>query len=217
MTGNACQNVRRALRYLNVDLVDSDIYDICVYDAILELQRREGHEHKDGLTGRGTRALLVRTLLRGGGERVFSQMTYPKGQAFPRVFVSYAKEDQGSAEHVVDFLIEHGVELWVDYRSLQPGEKWPSSIEYAISSSRYFLALLSRCALNKRGVVQSEFKTALSIADQYPDKEIFVIPARLEECDVSDTRFAELQYFDLFPNPDEGLSRLVDFLAENWS
>jgi hypothetical protein len=198
---------------LGADLGESDLYDQGVREAVLRLQKTEGHTNVDGITGPGTRALLVRKLTWKAGERVFHVMHSPGGEPFPRVFVSYASEDRPAAEEVVDFLTREGVELWVDFRNLQPGQKWAMAIESAIPASRYFLALISRHTLSKKGYVQKEVKTAWSVADHYPDSQVFVIPARLEACEVNDTRFAQLQRVDLFPERGKGLKRLVDFLA----
>ena len=145
--GMACRNIRIALRSLDFDLNDFDAYDNSLLEAIRALQRREGHKYTDGLTGPGTRGLLVKTLCRDRGERIFSLMTYPAGEAFPRVFVSYARVDRRCAESVVHFLVSQGVEVWVDYMNLHPGEKWQHAIEQAIPRCRYFLALISRFAL----------------------------------------------------------------------
>jgi hypothetical protein len=212
-TGIACRNIRAGLRYLGYSVADSDVYDDHLIRAIEELQSREGHKNRDGLTGPGTRSLLVRALMRKGGERSFTLMTFPKGVVFPRVFVSYAREDRRTAEQVVDELMAEGVDLWVDYINLEPGANWKNAIEHAIPDSRYFLALLSRYSLSKKGFVQSEIKTAWSVHDLYPEHDIFVIPARLEECEVNDRRFRELNYIDLFPNLEPGLRKIIDFLA----
>jgi hypothetical protein len=213
-TGLACRNVRIALRYLGFDLCESDIYDEKVSECIRRLQERERHKNIDDLTGPGTRALIVRTLMRESGERIFSLMTFPKGDPFPLVFVSYAREDRRVAEDVVNFLVGEGVEVWVDYRNLQPGQKWALAIQKAIPAARYFLALISKYTLSKKGYVQKEVKTAWDVAERYPEAEIFVIPARLEECEVQDSKFAELHWIDLFPDPKEGLRQILEFLVQ---
>jgi len=214
LTGIACRNVRIALHYLGFAVEASDVYDQDVFECIRKLQTREAHKHKDGLTGPGTRALLVRTLLRKGSKRPFKLMRFPKGEAFPEVLVSYAREDRSAAEAIVDALVLEGVKVWVDYRNLKPGEKWQLAIEKAIPTARYFLALISKNALSKKGYVQKEVKTAWAVAEHYPDSEVFVIPARLEECEVCDPRFAQLNWIDLFPDANKGLRQLIEFLAQ---
>jgi len=174
--GLACSNVRIALNYLGFDIAPSDVYDLDVFKHIKKLQSREGHPHVDGYTGPGTRDLLVRTLLREGGKRPFQLMRFPKGEAFPVVFVSYAREDKPKTEAIVDGLVSEGVQVWVDYRNLRPGERWELVIEKAIPASRYFLALISKFALSKTGYFQKEVKTAWAVADRYPDSEASSFP-----------------------------------------
>jgi TIR domain len=212
--GVACSNVRIALNYLGFDIAPSDVYDLVVFERMKQLQSREGHTHVDGYTGPGTRDLLVRTLLREGGERPFQLMKFPKGEAFPVVFVSYAREDRPATEVIVDRLVSEGVQVWVDYRNLRPGERWELVIERAIPASRYFLALISKFALSKTGYFQKEVKTAWAVAERYPDSEVFVIPARLEECEVHDAKFAQLHRIDFFPDASIGLEQLLQFLAQ---
>ena len=212
--GSACQNIRIALRYLGFDLPESDVYDEVAKRNVLEIQRREKHKHQDGLVGPGTRALLVTMLTRKGEQRAFELMTYPNGDPFPRVFVSYASQDRIATEKVVSHLELEGVDLWVDYKNLQPGDQWRFAIEKAIPDCRYFLALISKNALTKKGFIQKEVKIAWAVRDEYPDSAVFVIPARLEDCEVRNSRFADLQWIDLFPRRIDGLKRIVDFLAE---
>ena len=213
-SGPGCRNIRRALKSLGFALAESDEYDAQVSQCIQELQARESHTSIDGLTGPGTRGLIVKVLMRQGGERVFNHFDMQSGNLFPTVFVSYAREDRRAVEQIVDLLLKHGVKVWVDYKDLRPGEKWEQAIDRAIPAARYFLAMLSRFTLSKKGFVQKEVKTAWTVAERYPDADIYVIPARLEDCEVHETKFSGLNYIDLFPDPSEGVGRLVNFLAE---
>ncbi|MCP4106794.1 MAG: TIR domain-containing protein [Desulfobacteraceae bacterium] len=73
-------------------------------------------------------------------------------------------------------------------------------ISKAIKESRYFLALLSHNSLTKTGYVRKELKTALEIYDQFSPEDIFILPARLEECKPSDERLEYIHWADLFPD-----------------
>jgi hypothetical protein len=212
-TGPACRNLRIALNYLDFEIPESDTYDQQVSECVRTFQQRESHSQVDGLTGPGTRLLLVRTLLAKSGERIFNLMNSPSGELFPLVFVSYAREDLPTVKTIIEFLTKQGVNVWVDYRCLRPGEKWAAAIERTIPSARYFLALISNQTLSKTGYVQKEVKTAWAVADQHPDSNIFIIPARLEPCEVRGTKFAELHWIDLFPDMEAELKRLADFLG----
>jgi hypothetical protein len=47
------------------------------------------------------------------------------------------------------------------------------------------------------GYLQREISEVLQVADEHPEDSIFVIPARLEPCDVPE-RFRRWQWVDLF-------------------
>lgn len=63
------------------------------------------------------------------------------------------------------------------------------------------LVFFSKASVSKRGYVQKEFKLTCDILDQIPDEHIFVIPIRLDECEVPD-RFRSLQWSDVFEEGD---------------
>jgi hypothetical protein len=45
------------------------------------------------------------------------------------------------------------------------------------------VAILSKNSVGKRGSVQKELKQALDVLDEFPENEVFLIPARISECD----------------------------------
>ncbi|MGC1931965.1 MAG: toll/interleukin-1 receptor domain-containing protein, partial [Candidatus Nitrosopolaris sp.] len=98
------------------------------------------------------------------------------------VFLSYAREDSDAAKRLYEDLKNDGLSPWLDKESLLPGQNWEIEIRKAIKNSRYFIALLSSNSVDKRGFVQKEFKFALEVLDEVPESQIFVIPARLNEC-----------------------------------
>ena len=115
------------------------------------------------------------------------------------VFISYARQDMTQARHLFDVLRQRDIEAWLDVEMLLPGQKWQLTIQEAIRKCRYFIAILSRQSLSKQGYVQKELKVAFEILDEFPENEIFVIPVRIEDCDISDQRLKDLHYVDLFP------------------
>ena len=68
------------------------------------------------------------------------------------VFISYAREDMTQAQHLFDVLRQKGIEAWLDIEMLLPGQKWQSTIQEAIRSCRYFIAILSRHSLSKKPI-----------------------------------------------------------------
>ncbi len=130
----------------------------------------------------------------------------------PTVFISYAREDQLAAIRLYHDLKRAGVEPWLDVFSLLPGQNWRVAIQKAIRTCRYFVALISSHSLNRRGFIHSETSEALRILEEYADSEIFVIPARLESCEVSHERLLDLHRVDLFPSWDDGVAAICRVL-----
>jgi hypothetical protein len=83
------------------------------------------------------------------------------------------------------------------------------SLRKAVKNSRYFIALFSSTSVNKRGYVQKEFKLALDVLDEFPEGEIFAIPARLDNCEIPYERFLNIERVDLFPNWKQDMQRLL--------
>ena len=125
------------------------------------------------------------------------------------VFISYAKEDQRSAERLYLDLKHAGVSPWMDSYDLLPGQPWEREIEEAISRSSYFVAVQSSRSVGKRGHVQKELRRALEVAEEYPEDKLFVIPVRIEECEPTFKALRKLHRLDLFPDYEEGLNKLL--------
>lgn len=52
-----------------------------------------------------------------------------------RIFLSYARENQGAIERVYDSLLAAGYAPWMDVRDILPGEKWGTAIKKALRES----------------------------------------------------------------------------------
>jgi hypothetical protein len=126
-----------------------------------------------------------------------------------RVFISYAREDAEAANRLYDDLAMAGLNPWLDTKSLLAGQNWKIIIKDSIRNSRYFIALLSSNSIGKRGYVQKELKEALEVLDEFPESQIFMIPVRLNDCNVNHSRVNELHRVDLFPNWEEGFKRIL--------
>lgn len=85
---------------------------------------------------------------------------------------------------------------WLDEEDLLPGQRWEDEIPRAVRDSDVVIVCLSRSSVNKTGYVQKEIKYALDVADEQPDGAIFLIPARLEECELPE-RLKHLHWVDL--------------------
>ena len=76
----------------------------------------------------------------------------------------------------------------MDTERLLPGQLWEHAIEKAIEESRFFIAVLSTKSVDKIGIVQKELKKALSILERHPEKDVLLIPVRIEECEPSSSK-----------------------------
>lgn len=129
------------------------------------------------------------------------------------VFISYAREDQSWAERLYMDLRKQEVDAWLDIRCLKPGASWKLEIRKAIRQSRYFVLLISKRSVTKRGFVQRELKEALQTSRDFPSGEIFLIPTRLDETIPIDEELQELNWVNLFPSYHDGLARILSVIA----
>ena len=125
------------------------------------------------------------------------------------VFISYAHEDFDKAKRLYEDLKKANLKPWLDKESLRAGERWRIAIEDAIRKSRYFIPLLSSNSIGKRGFVQRELKEGLDVLKEFPESDIFVIPVRLDDCDISNQELEEINYVDMFPRWEEGLNKIL--------
>lgn len=115
----------------------------------------------------------------------------------PKVFISYARDDLPSAIEIYRFLLENNCNPWMDKYDIAPGQDWVLEIQNTINKADFFLACLSGRSVSKRGYVQKELKLALSVLDEMPEGEIYIIPLRLENCNVPYSLSAR-QWIDWF-------------------
>jgi tetratricopeptide (TPR) repeat protein len=125
------------------------------------------------------------------------------------VFISYAREDSDAARRLYNDLKKVGLNPWLDKESLIAGQNWKIAINKAIEKSRYFIPIFSSVSVAKRGHVQKEFKYALDVFDEFPESEIFVIPVRLDDCEVPYQKLKDIEYADLFPRWKNGIKRIL--------
>jgi hypothetical protein len=126
-----------------------------------------------------------------------------------KVFIAYAYEDEDAAKRLSSSLKAAGFDPWLDQEQLLPGQNWPRAIDRAIEVSDFFIACLSKRSTLKRGHFQSELRYALDLASRVPLDDIFLVPARLDDCVVPRTICQSTQYIDLFPDWDRGIQKIT--------
>lgn len=114
-----------------------------------------------------------------------------------RVFLCHSSTNKPIARDLYHRLESDGVDPWLDEKKLLPGQNWQMEIEKAVRNSDMVIVFLSRASISKRGYVQKEIRIALDVADEQPDGTIFIVPLRLEECDIPD-RLRQWQWVNYF-------------------
>jgi hypothetical protein len=129
------------------------------------------------------------------------------------VFISYAREDQSWAERLYMDLRKQQINAWLDVRCLAAGANWQFEIKRAIRDARYFVLLLSKHSINKRGFVQKEMKEAIDVLQEFPKGSIYLIPVRLDQTEPVDDELRELNWVNLNSDYHEGLARILSSLG----
>jgi len=128
-------------------------------------------------------------------------------KATGEIFLSYAREDAEKVENLYQKLSDAGFKPWMDKKDIVPGESWKSSIQGAIQRSDFFLVCLSANSVSKRGFIRKEIEHALDIWQEELDRDIYLIPVRLEDCEVPES-LSDFQWVNLFE--EYGWARLVE-------
>lgn len=109
-------------------------------------------------------------------------------------------------EGLYQCLVGAGFAPWLDREHIIPGMRWQSMIKKALKESDFVLVCLSASSINKRGFLQREIKQALEQAEEKLEHDVYLIPARLDDCEVPDA-LSDIQWVDLFEN--DGCQRLL--------
>lgn len=120
-----------------------------------------------------------------------------------QVFLCHSSTDKSRVRSLYDRLRADGFRPWLDSENLLPGQEWEHEIRRAISSSDVVVVCLSTNSVHKTGFVQKEIRVALDAADKRPEGAIYVIPVRLEPCEIPD-RLKHLHSVDLFDEAGYG-------------
>jgi formylglycine-generating enzyme required for sulfatase activity len=123
-----------------------------------------------------------------------------------RVFLCHASGDKPAVRDLYRRLCADGIEPWLDEEDLLSGQDWQREILRAVRAADVVIVCLSRASITKAGYVQKEIKFALDVADEQPEGAIFLIPLRLEACEVPE-RLSRWQWVNLFD--DSGYERLM--------
>ena len=113
-----------------------------------------------------------------------------------RVFLCHAHADKVAVRELYRRLKEQGVEPWLDDKALLAGQLWQQEIPKAVAQSDVVIVCLSE-EFTRAGYRQREVKLALEAFEEQPPGAIFLIPARLENCETYEP-LDKFQRVDLF-------------------
>jgi hypothetical protein len=126
-----------------------------------------------------------------------------------KIFLCHSSADKSEVKQLHALLLKHGAAPWLDAEQLLPRQDWNLEINKALDDSDVILVCLSKSSINKEGYVQREVRIALDRALEMPEGRIFLIPVRLEECELP-SRLRTYQYVDLFA--EGGIEKLIKSL-----
>jgi formylglycine-generating enzyme required for sulfatase activity len=102
-----------------------------------------------------------------------------------KVFLCHASQDKPVVRELSRRLVGEGwIDTWQDEKNLLPGQDWRVKIEEAVEDADVVIICLSNHSVSKEGHVQKELRYAREIALEKPEDAIFLIPLRLDECEV---------------------------------
>lgn len=132
-----------------------------------------------------------------------------------RVFLCHSSNDKPAVRELYQKLrAEPWIQPWLDEEELFPGDDWNLEIQRAIRETDAIIVCLSKGSITKEGYVQREIKTALDYSDEKPERTVYIIPVRLEECKPPE-RLSKWQYADYFEGQRErSLDRLFKSLKK---
>jgi hypothetical protein len=120
-----------------------------------------------------------------------------ESQARLKVFLCHSSGDKEFVREQHARLKADGFIPWLDEENILPGQDWDSTIQIAVRESHVVVVFLSASAITKEGYLQREIRLVLDVADEKPEGTIFVIPARVEPCEVPQ-RLRAWQWVNLF-------------------
>jgi hypothetical protein len=134
-----------------------------------------------------------------------------------RVFISYARENEIKAKRFYEDLKNSGIpiESGFDKEDLLPGQDYNIRIIESIKRSDFFIPLFSSVSVEKRGYIQRELNLAVDTLKDTPPGDIFVIPVRLDECEMKYEEIKKYHRQDLFPDWYIGLSKIIQSIHDS--
>jgi hypothetical protein len=102
----------------------------------------------------------------------------------PIIFISYAQPDLQATRAIAGLLADAGLRTWFDKKDLEAGQIWEAVIRQQIAEASLGLICLSSRAVDRKGFFHKEMRYAVSEAMKFPKDEVYIMPVRLDDCDI---------------------------------
>lgn len=128
------------------------------------------------------------------------------------IFLIHAHGDREAVHKLHQRMVRSGLNVWLDAECLQPGQDWQNEIRNALLQCEAVVVCLSNRFNELQGYRHEELKLALEKAKWIPEDDVFIIPVRLEKCDMPES-LRHLHRVDLFEK--SGYQKLIHALRED--
>ena len=125
-------------------------------------------------------------------------------------FLCHSSDDKPSVRMLFEQLRIDNVVPWLDEEVLLGGQEWEKVIRKAVRSADVVIVCLSRKSVSREGYVQKEISFALDKAEEKPEGTIYIIPLRLDRCNVP-ARLKRWHWLNLYTQ--NGYKKLIKTLA----
>jgi hypothetical protein len=75
-----------------------------------------------------------------------------------------------------------GFQPWMARIDMAPGQFGKDEIRRAVQAAEFFLIFLSNNSVAQQGYLQREYKLALDVLEEIPDKAIYILAVRFDNC-----------------------------------
>lgn len=89
------------------------------------------------------------------------------------IFISYAADARDRAQELTRALASQGIEAWVDFKDLRPGQRWKEELERAISAAHWLLILVGP---GDRATAWQEAEWSTALARSWADGDKQLLP-----------------------------------------
>ena len=140
------------------------------------------------------------------------------------VFISYVRENKEAVDRLHDALTLWGINVWIDWRRLEPGDLWEHEIRQAIQEGAFFISCFSKEYNNRVDTyMNQELGVAIEVLNKRSFNQKWYIPVKLNECEIPDydigrgVTLRSFHYVDLSENWDMGIQRIREVIQSELS